>query len=427
VTEGGSRNTIVALSSGPLPAAIAVIRSSGPAALAASAAIAGTPPRPRRASLRTLRDPASGSVIDRGLVVVFPGPNSATGEDIVEYQCHGSRAVVSALLSALTAQPGVRTAEPGEFTRRALGNGRIDLTQAEGLAELLEAESETQRKSALLRAEGALRRQIEHWRQQLLDLSSEAEVAIDYADEEDGGQAFRPAARIEGLIAELDHLLEAPRVERIRDGVRVVVAGPPNAGKSSLVNALAGQERAIVTAMAGTTRDLIEVPLTIGGVALSLVDSAGLRDSDDEVEQIGISLAERAIASADVVLWLGDPSERPDHPRVLQIAAKADKVDGREGHAVSALTGQGVTELKTWIALQSSKIVPVTEQPALTEREADLLQECGASLLRLKTVGDPVIVAEELRLARSALDRISGLSGVEGLLDTLFGRFCLGK
>jgi tRNA modification GTPase len=421
------RDTIVALSSGRLPAAIAIIRTSGPNALAAAEAIAGRPPQPRRASLRTLRDPASGTLIDRGLVLCFPGPDSSTGENIVEYQCHGSRAVADALIGALIAQPGMRAAEPGEFTRRALTNGRIDLTQAEGLAELLEAESEAQRKSALLRAEGGLRRQIEAWRMALLDLSAEAEVAIDYADEEDGGLAFDPSRRLAALVSQIDRLLSAPRVERIRDGVRVVVAGPPNAGKSSLVNALAGQERAIVTATAGTTRDLIEVPLAIGGVALTLIDSAGLRSTDDEVERIGVSLAEREIARADVLLWLGDPREYPDHPCALQIAPKADVATPFAGHAVSAKTGHGIDTLKQWLVDQAKGVVPSSETPAATEREALLLRDCRAALLRAKEVPDPVIVAEELRLARASLDRISGLSGVDDLLDALFGRFCLGK
>jgi tRNA modification GTPase len=300
-------DTIVALSSGRLPAAIAVVRSSGPAALMAAAAIAGRPPAPRRASLRSFHTPGDGSLIDRGLLLYFPAPDSATGEDIVEYQCHGSKAVVDALLDVLTRQPGVRLAEPGEFTRRALANGRIDLTQAEGIAELLEAESEAQRKSALLRAEGGLRRRIEDWRERLLDLSAEAEVAIDYADEEDGAGQFDPAPRLRSLADEFAALLTAPRVERLRDGVRVVVAGPPNAGKSSLVHALAGQERAIVTAIAGTTRDLVEVPLSLSGVPVTLVDTAGLRDGADEVERIGVSLAEREIGSADILLWLGAP------------------------------------------------------------------------------------------------------------------------
>ena len=211
-------DTIVALSSGALPAAIAIIRTSGPAALAAAAAVAGKRSAPRRASLRGLRNPATGAIIDRGLVLYFPGPDTATGEDIVEYQCHGGKAVVAALIGALISLPGMRAAEPGEFTRRALTNGRIDLSQAEGLAELLEAESEAQRISALRRAEGEVRRQVEQWRGVLLALSAEAEVAIDYADEDDGGAAFDPSRMLPALVDELSAMLARPRVERLRDG-----------------------------------------------------------------------------------------------------------------------------------------------------------------------------------------------------------------
>jgi tRNA modification GTPase len=427
VIDSTPRDTIVALSSGRLPAAVGIIRTSGPAALAAAEAIAGAVPSPRRASLRTLRDPSTGTIIDRALVLAFPGPDSATGDNIVEYQCHGSRAVADALIAALLSQPGLRAAEPGEFTRRALINGRIDLTQAEGLAELLEAESEAQRKSALLRAEGGLRRRIEAWRRQLIDLSAEAEVAIDYADEEDGGRMFDPAPRVREIIAQVDGLLSAPRVERIRDGVRVIVAGPPNAGKSSLVNALAGQDRAIVTATAGTTRDLIEVPLSIAGVALTLVDSAGLRSTEDEVERIGVARAEREIDRSDLLLWLGRLEDCPGHSRALQIAAKADLGRSSSGLAVSALTGEGVDELKQWLVAEAGHLVPTSEQPSLTAREADLLQQCREALGRIFELNEPVIVAEELRSARVALDRVTGINGVEEMLDALFGRFCLGK
>jgi tRNA modification GTPase len=424
---GGPGDTIVALSSGRLPAAIAVIRCSGPAALAAAAAVAGTPPAPRRASLRTFRDPADGAMIDRGLLLFFPGPDSATGEDLVEYQCHGSRAVVEALLATLVAQPGVRAAQPGEFTRRALGNGRIDLTQAEGIAELLEAESEAQRKSALLRAEGELRRKIEQWREALLALSAEAEVAIDYADEDDGALSFDPGPRLAALHTAIKELLDAPRVERLRDGVRIVVAGPPNAGKSSLVNALAGQDRAIVTPIAGTTRDLVEVPLALSGWPLTLVDTAGLRATDDVVEQIGVARAARAVDRADILLWLGAAHDMPLHPATLLVAAKADLGKAGAGLAVSAVDGTGLAELKQWITVQAAAASPSLEHPALNEREALLLSECDDSLQRARQLTDPVLVAEELRVARSALDRISGLSGVDSLLDALFGRFCLGK
>jgi len=419
-------DTIVALSSGRLPAAIAVIRTSGPAALAVARAMAGKAPAPRRASLRDLRG-ADGALIDRGLVLLFEGPDSATGEDIVEYQCHGSKAVVAALIAALTASPEVRPAEPGEFTRRALANGRIDLTQAEGLAELLEAESEAQRISALRRAEGGLRREIERWRGVLLELSAEAEVAIDYADEEDGAAIFDPAPRLATLIAELDGLLDAPRVERLRDGVRLVVAGPPNAGKSSLVNALAGEVRAIVTAIPGTTRDVVEVPLSMAGIPLTLVDTAGLRETGDVVERIGVGLAEREIERADLLLWLGPSTDQPSHPHCLLIASKADQHDRCEGHRVSVLDGEGLDTLADKIVAEAQSIIPTKEQPGLNEREAGLAAECRSALSRALTLSDPVLVAEELRLARGALDRISGISGVDELLDALFGRFCLGK
>ena len=419
-------DTIVALSSGRLPAAIAIIRTSGPGVLAAAQAVAGKPLVPRRASLRDLRT-GDGALIDRGLVLFFPGPNSATGEDIVEYQCHGSKAVVVALLNALTVLPATRPAEAGEFTRRALANGRIDLTQAEGLAELLEAESEAQRVSALRRAEGGLRRQIEQWRGALIELSAEAEVAIDYADEEDGAATFDPAPRLASLIADLDALLDAPRVERLRDGVRLVVAGPPNAGKSSLVNALAGEARAIVTALPGTTRDLVEVPLSLAGIAVTLVDTAGLRETGDTVERIGVGLAEREIERADLLLWLGTIADQPRHPRCLLIASKADLHEGREGHRVSALDREGLDALAEWIVSEATKIVPSGEQPGLNAREAGLVTECRDALARASTLCDPILIAEELRLARGSLDRVSGISGVEELLDALFGRFCLGK
>ena len=423
---GASLDTIVALSSGGLPAAIAVIRTSGPAALAAAQMVAGKLPAPRRASLRRLRA-ADGQQIDRGLVLFFPGPDTATGEDIVEYQCHGSKAVVAALIAALTALPAMRPAEAGEFTRRALANGRIDLTQAEGLAELLEAESEAQRISAVRRAEGGLRREVEQWRGALLDLSAEAEVAIDYADEEDGNTTFNPASRLAGLVAALDEVLRAPRVERLRDGVRLVVAGPPNVGKSSLVNALAGQARAIVTPIPGTTRDLVEVPLSIAGIPVTLVDTAGLRMTDDVVERIGVDLARREIERADLLLWLGGRGEQPRHPHCLLVSSKADAHGSRQGHRVSVKNEEGLDTLKEWIVAEARRIIPSAEHPGLNDREAALVKECRSALLRSLSITDPVLIAEELRLARGALDRVSGISGVEALLDALFGRFCLGK
>ena len=264
---------------------------SGPKAHDAARLLTRLPP-PRRAALRTLRDPSDGRVIDEALVLRFDAPESATGEDVVEYQCHGGRAVVDALLAALGAIDGLREAEPGEFTRRAFANGRIDLTEAEGLADLLEAETEAQRRAALALASGGLKRQIELWQARLVELSARAEAAIDYVDEDEvagGDERLWDDAR--ALADELGEWLARPRIEPLRDGVRVVVAGPTNAGKSSLVNAIAESERAIVTEIPGTTRDTIEVPLAIGGVPFVLVDTAGLRDTDDRVERIGIDRA----------------------------------------------------------------------------------------------------------------------------------------
>src|SRR5690242_18411139 len=298
-------DTIFALSSGRPPAAISVIRISGPAALDAAALIAGSLPEPRTAVVRELRDPANRELLDEALVLRFDAPASSTGENVVEFQCHGGRAVVDAVLAALTSIEGLRLAEPGEFTRRAFENGRIDLTEAEGLADLIEAETESQRKAALALAEGGLRKQIETWQERLLGLSARAERAIDYVDEDEGIASVELGNECQDLAAELRQWLERPRVEPLKDGVRVVVAGPPNAGKSSLINAIAGEERAIVTDLPGTTRDHIEVPLALDGIPILLTDTAGLRAAEDQVEAIGVARAEGLVAAADVLIWLG--------------------------------------------------------------------------------------------------------------------------
>lgn len=421
-------DTIVALSSGRAPAAIAVVRTSGPAAFAAASAIAGDLPEQRRATLRRLVDPRDGSLIDEALVLRFDGPVSATGENIVEYQCHGGRATIDALIAALLAQPGVRLAEPGEFTRRALANGRIDLTEAEGLADLLTAETELQRRSAVMRAGGALRNRLDDWRDELLALSARAEVAIDYADEDDGGADPKLAPDIKLLAADMAELVAAPRVEPLRDGIRVVVAGPPNAGKSSLVNALAQSERAIVTPIAGTTRDVIEVPLAIGGIPFVLVDTAGLRESGDTVEAIGVDRARREAERAELLLWLGAPGDAPLHAGLIQISPKSDMGPANpEGLRVSVVTGEGLGALTNSLIEQARQLLPKGDELALDRRQHDLLAEAQGALDRAGELSDPVLIAEELRNARLEIDRISGRTGVEDLLDALFGRFCLGK
>ncbi len=420
-------DTIVALSSGRPPAAIAVVRTSGPDAFAAAEAVAGRLPEARQAALRRLIDPRNGSLIDNALVLRFDAPNSSTGEYIVEYQCHGGRATIDALINALIAQAGVRLAEPGEFTRRALANGRIDLTEAEGLADLLTAETELQRLSAMARAGGDLRRCLDGWRDRLLALSARAEVAIDYADEEEGSEDTQLRPDIRSLTEDMAKLVDGPRVEPLRDGIRVVVAGPPNAGKSSLVNALAQSEKAIVTHIPGTTRDLIEVPVAIDGVPFVLVDTAGLRESQDAVETIGIERARGEAERAELLLWLGAASEAPDRPGVILIAAKADLGNSAEGLPVSAVTGQGNAELMRALVEQAKQLLPKADELALDRRQHDLLAESQAALHRAAELEDPVLMAEELRVARLAIDRISGRAGVDDLLDALFGRFCLGK
>jgi len=419
-------DTIYALSSGRPPAAISVIRVSGPAAHVAGERIAGSLPDARTAAVRELRHPESGELLDEALVLRFDFPASSTGENIVELQCHGGRAVIDSLLAALGSMEGLREAQPGEFTRRAFENGRIDLTEAEGLADLIEAETESQRKAALMLAEGGLRKQIAVWQDRLLGLSAQAERAIDY-DEEDEGVDPALVRGCAELAAELRSWLGRPRVEPLKDGVRVVVAGPPNAGKSSLLNAIAGQERAIVTDLPGTTRDHIEVPLSLGGIPILLTDTAGLRPTNDMVEAIGVSRAEALVQGADILLWLGEPVEAPNHPQLIRLHSKAD-VRGEAPEdllAVSSVTREGIPRLLEDVTARAKALLPSEDALALNRRQAAHVAEAAQALDG--PVDDVVIIAENLRLARVAFDRLTGRAGVEDVLDALFGRFCLGK
>ncbi len=424
------RDTIFALSSGRPPAAISVIRISGPEAHAAGKRLAGPLPAPRRASVRELRHPRTNELLDEALLLRFDGPASATGEDIVEIQCHGGRAVVDALLRALGSINGMRQALPGEFTRRAFENRRIDLTEAEGLADLIEAETETQRKAALALADGGLRKQIVSWQERLLGLSAMAERAIDY-DEEDGAVDQALLDDCESLGAELKQWLNRPRVEPLKDGVLVVVGGPPNAGKSSLVNAIAGEERAIVTDVPGTTRDHIEVPLALGGVPIRLTDTAGLRQTADAVEAIGVGRAAKLVEAADVLLWLGAPGDAPIHPRLIKVWTKADlagrSIAPEAAIAVSARTGEGLALLLRRVEETARSVLPTEDSIALNRRQATHIGAAAIALADAALSSDLVLIAENLRLARNEFDRLTGKAGVEDVLDALFGRFCLGK
>jgi tRNA modification GTPase len=425
--------TIYALSSGNPPAAIAVVRISGPEASGALTSLAGRLPKPRRASLVALRHPSTGELLDNALALFLPGPGSATGEDSAELHLHGGRSVVRAVLAALAAVPGLREAQPGEFTRRAFENSRIDLAEAEGLADLLLAETESQRRAALALAGGVLSRLVEAWQHSLLQISARLEAMLDFADEGDVQEELPLVdyAALKALVHEIQSILDRPGAERLRDGVRVVIAGPPNSGKSSLLNRLAGRQAAITSAVAGTTRDLVEAPTAIGGTPFLLIDTAGLRDSGDEVEAIGIERALETLSSADLILWLGDPRGCPDRSRAINVRSMAD-LGTNLSHLdadvlVSSETGEGIDELVHLIITRSRALLPPEGEVALNLRHRSALSDCLFHLREGEHSLDPVIVSESLRQARNALDSITGRAGVEDMLDALFGRFCIGK
>jgi tRNA modification GTPase len=422
-------DTIFALSSGSPPAAVALVRISGPRADFALEALAGKLPEPRIATLADLR--WREERLDRALVLRFPGPHSATGEDVAELHLHGGRAVVAGVLEALAQVEGLRAAEAGEFTRRAFENGRIDLAEAEGLADLLAAETRSQRRAALAMAGGALSRQVEAWRQRLLALAAALEAALDFSDEGEVGEAWPPGwpEGLDALATDMEALLARPPAERLRDGVRIVIAGPPNAGKSSLLNALAQREAAITSAVPGTTRDLVEAPVAIAGIPYLLIDTAGLRDSADEVETIGVERARASVASADLILWLGDPGEAPDPKRTIRVQSKCDLKGAADPGAdlrVSALTGEGLEALVSAMAERSLALLPAEGEIAANARQREAIANAAVHLREARAT-DMLIAAEGLRQARTELDRVTGRAGVEDMLDLLFGRFCIGK
>ena len=420
-------DTIFAVSSGRPPAAIAVIRISGPGAFPALMTLTGSLPEPRAARLRTLRD-VTGQVLDRALVLIFPGPASATGEDLAEVHCHGGRAVVEALERALAALPSLRRAEPGEFTRRALINGRIDLAEAEGLADLLSAETDRQRIAAVGAAGGRVSRSVRDWLNRIAAIAARVEATLDFADEADVGPDDLGAIDIAmaELAREIAAVTAMPTVDRLKHGIMVVLAGPPNAGKSTLINLLSDRDVAIVSPIAGTTRDRIEVPVMRDGIPYVLVDTAGLTQTEDEIERIGVGRAEQAIAAADVLLWLGDG---PPPPGAIPLHARADAADRGlvpQGRVRIARSDDGSVEA-LWRIVQAAagKLLPREGDIAINERQ------CEACLTALSwltpTSADPLIVAEHLRRASSSLAAILGVNATETMLDALFGQFCIGK
>lgn len=427
------RETIYALSSGSPPAAIAVVRISGAGAGAALSGLSGRVPEPRVATLAGLKRPADGELLDKALILFFPGPHSATGEDVAELHLHGGRSVVAGVMGALRDIPGLREAEPGEFTRRAFENGRIDLSEAEGLADLLMAETDSQRRAALALAGGGLSRVVEGWQHALLAIGAQVEAALDFSDEGDVEEhvSLAGSEAIDKLMREMSAALERPTSERLREGLRVVIAGPPNTGKSSLLNWLAGRRAAITSAIAGTTRDVVEAPTAIGGAPFLLIDTAGLRESEDEVEAIGIERAQANLDAADLILWLGEPEACPYRQRAIVVQSMSDLHAHPPGPdvdiSVSAETGDGMNQLVALLIERSRSLLPQEGDVAINARHRHAIALCLQHLREAEAARDLLIASEALRLARGELDRVTGRAGVENMLDALFGSFCIGK
>jgi len=452
------RPTIFALSSGQPPAAIAVVRICGPRTRVALEALMGRVPEPRRAALARVRDPASGEVIDEALALWFPAPRSETGEDMAELQLHGGRAIVAAVLEALGKIEGCRPAEPGEFTRRAFENGRLDLTAVEGLADLIAADTAAQRRQAFRQLKGLIGDRAEAWRQKIIEALALVEARIDFSDEADVpenlvGPALHAAQQLRDEIAA--KLAGSGHSERLRDGLVVAIAGPPNAGKSTLLNRLARREAAIVSPYPGTTRDVIEVHLDLAGYPVTLLDTAGIRDSSHPVEQEGVRRARMRAEAADLVLWVSDAStigiaSEATEEIIIKtdtwlVNNKADLAGGKRGRTsesrfdrgaaktftISAATGAGVDRLIEALGAFARDFFSMTEAPVATRaRHRAALERTLAALDRALGEGESgreEVVAEELRLAATELGRLTGRVDVEDILDVIFRDFCIGK
>ena len=435
------QDTIFALSSGRLPSGVAVVRISGPKVRFVLETIIGSVPEPRYAAYKLFRD-RNGISIDRGLILFFPGPNSFTGEDCAEFHLHGGKAVVEKLLSEVGELPGCRIAEAGEFTRRAFSNGKMDLTVAEGLADLIAAETEGQRRLALQVASGTQRELYTGWRQRLLRARAFIEAELDFADESDvpGSVSEQVWQFLTLLKKEIEnHIVSGKRASMLRDGLHVVIVGAPNAGKSSLLNFLAGREVAIISEEAGTTRDLLEVKLDLGGIPVYVTDTAGLRETDSSVEQIGIERARARMAEADLILLLEDMNDpiaiaiEETSASLWKIGTKADLSDGLSGdwsYRISTKTGEGLECLLSDLQVFTEEQIGQIEDAVPTrQRHINLLRSTVTEIESALTRTDlPLeLRAENMRLASQYLGRITGDVDVEEILDVIFSQFCIGK
>jgi tRNA modification GTPase len=436
------RDSIYALSSGRLPSGVAVVRLSGPHTRSALVAITGSVPEPRVMRFGAVRNPG-GILLDKGLVVFFPGPGSFTGEDSCEVHLHGGRAVVAAVLEAVGMIEGFRHAEPGEFSRRAFLNGKIDLTGAEALSDLVSAETEAQRRFALANASGAQTELYRDWRRRTIHARAMIEAELDFSDQEDvpGSIANEVWTDMRAVVGEIDrHVLSYRRAEILRDGYKVVILGAPNAGKSSLLNALAGRDVAIVTDEPGTTRDLVDVTLDLDGIKTTIVDTAGIREAAGRVEAIGIARAMESAASANLVLELRDltdpiesPGPRGDTDRII-VGTKSDLLRGGTAVAcnfvISTRTETGLAELLAEIGRRAAAAAgDLGDVLPSRLRHVELLRQCMAALKEAtEGVDRPLeLRAEDLRRAGDSLGRIAGNVDVEDLLDAIFSTFCIGK
>ena len=444
-----NEETIFALSSGAGRSGIAVIRLSGPDALECVSCLTGMKDLPARKAMRaTFRDSVTGEKLDDGLVLTFPGPNSFTGEDVAELHLLGSRAVLDDVMVVLSKQRGIRTAEAGEFSRRAFDNGKLDLTAVEGLSDLINAETTAQRRQAQRQLSGELAALYDNWRNQLLEAIALFETEIDFSDEELPSDILqRVDALVCGLEAEIrDHLAESERGRRVRDGFYIVVLGAPNAGKSSFVNRLACRDVAIVSEAAGTTRDVVEIHLDLGGYPVIIADTAGLRGNVEEIEAEGVRRAMDRAVSADFRMLLFDGTLLPEldietakfarEPDTLCVVTKLDLMENqfklpdaiRDAAMVSSKTEAGLAGLIERIRIEVDKRCTASAAPALTRARHFLaLQDCMASLSCYQGATEVELAAEDLRLAARALGKITGRVDVEDVLDIIFKEFCIGK
>jgi len=449
-----TRPTIFALSSGRPPAAIAVVRICGPQAGITLEKLIGRVPEPRLATLARVRDPQSGETIDEALALWFPAPHSETGEDMAELQVHGSSAVIAAVFDALGSVEGCRPAEPGEFTRRAFENGRLELTEVEGLADLIAAETPAQRRQAFRQLKGLIGDQAEAWRREIIEILALIEARIDFSDEGDVPEdlvrpALFAAQQLRSKIAAA--LLHTKRSERLRDGMVVAIAGPPNAGKSTLLNRLARREAAIVSPFPGTTRDVIEVHFNLDGYPVTLLDTAGIRESAEPVEQEGIRRARERAEAADLVLWAIDGSanggeaglvdKNIDKSATWIVRNKSDLLvdklcinsesSSTGSFFVSAATGAGMDALADALASYARDFFSATDAAIVTRaRHRRAFEDTTAALDRAiahGAAGSEELIAEELRVAATTLGRLTGRVDVEDILDVIFREFCIGK